>query len=119
MYNDSKKASNNRYLSKFKPISLRVLPEEAERIAEAATAAGLSVHAFIMGAIRSRLDGPQDPDGSASVQLPAGVVQVAEAAADRAGLELSAWISSAVQEQSARDARAAELSELLKQRQNN
>jgi hypothetical protein len=28
MYNDSKKASNNRYLSKFKPISLRVLPED-------------------------------------------------------------------------------------------
>lgn len=56
MYNEKKKASNARYLSKFKNISVRVTEEEKSRIDEAAAARGESLAGFILAAIRERMN---------------------------------------------------------------
>lgn len=55
MYNETKKACNDRYLKQFKPVSLRIKPEELDAIKAAAATAGQSVHAFIMDAVRARM----------------------------------------------------------------
>lgn len=56
MYNEKKKASNAKYLSKFKNISVRVTEEEKAGIDEAAAARGESLAGFILAAIRERMN---------------------------------------------------------------
>ena len=114
MYNDAKKASNNKYLSKFKPVSLRVLPEELAAIQTAAAAAGLSTHAFIIGAVQARMAGKYDretePAQDDSMLTPEAR-QLAIEAAGEAGQDVAAWILKAVKiqrncEKSAKDLEA-------------
>ena len=117
MYNDAKKASNNKYLSKFKPISLRVLPEEEEEIRAAAEAAGESRHEYIVQAIRERMaGGRQTAEGFEAVELPAGYMDLARDAAGKDGAELGAWICKAIEKQAKADNDARALSELLRNR---
>ena len=117
MYNDAKKASNNKYLSKFKPISLRVMPEEEEEIRVAAEAAGESRHEYIVQAIRQRMAGRQQTEeGCEAVELPAGYMDVARNAAGKDGADLSAWICKAIEKQAKADSDARTLSELLRNR---
>ena len=121
MYNDAKKASNSKYLSKFKPISLRVMPEEAERITAAAAEAGESAHAFILKAVRQRISGEHDSmrhdsdvatgDG---LQLDQETTGQAERAAEATGEAVMDWIRRAIRETATTDARQRELVELLK-----
>lgn len=61
MSTDAKRAGNARYLSKFKTLTIRVLPEEAERLAQAAAEAGESVQSYIMQAVRTRLEDKERP----------------------------------------------------------
>lgn len=56
MYNDKKKASNARYLSKFKTITLRISEEEKQRIDEAAAQQQQSTASFILQAIRDKIE---------------------------------------------------------------
>lgn len=46
-YTEKKKASNERYLSKFKMITFRVTPEEHREIERRASAAGKSVNQYL------------------------------------------------------------------------
>ena len=46
-YTEKKKASNERYLAKFKEIRIRTTPEEKKIIEEKARAAGKSVNQFL------------------------------------------------------------------------
>jgi len=115
MYNDAKKASNERYLSKFKVVTLRVLPAELDGIQAAAAADGASTAGYILDAVRDRMEGgpaPADPEAGSDLLTPAAV-QVATAAADLAGETVPAWIERAVVAQQAADQRAEELRRAL------
>ena len=59
-YNAKKKASNERYLAKFKSYTIRVTAEEKDRIDQAAAAAGQSTSAFILDAVRARMAGGEN-----------------------------------------------------------
>ena len=128
MYNEAKKASNNKYLRQFKPISLRVKPDEAERITEAAQAAGVSAHAYIMEAIRARMDGGHVATGdgahvatescihatkscnhAAAPLINDGALALAKESADAAGVTVEEWITGAITSQRERDRLAASL----------
>lgn len=115
MYNEAKKASNERYLSKFKTVTLRLLPAELDGIQAAAATAGSSVAGYILGAVRERMEGTTAGGGPApcSELLTAAAVQVATAAADLAGETVPEWIERAVVAQQAADQRAEELRRLL------
>lgn len=57
MSSDAKRAGNARYLAKLKTITVRMQPETAETIqqAAAAAAAGESVNGYILAAVDARL----------------------------------------------------------------
>lgn len=59
-YTEKKKASNARYLAKFKSYTIRVTEEEKEQIDQAAAAAGQSTSAFILDAVRARMAGGEN-----------------------------------------------------------
>lgn len=111
MATEAKRASNARYLSQFKTISIRMKHAEMDQLTAAASAAGESVAGFITEACRRRMAGQGEMVGGGI--LSAAAEEIARAAADRAGLEPEVWVTAAVQEQSARDARAEELRRLL------
>lgn len=54
MSSDAKRAGNARYLAKLKTITVRMQPETAETIQQAA-AAGESVNGYILAAVDARL----------------------------------------------------------------
>lgn len=55
MSTDAKRASNARYLATQKTITVRMPPEDAEAVRHAASAAGESVNAYIIGAVMQRM----------------------------------------------------------------
>ena len=59
-YTEKKKASNARYLAKFKSYTIRVPEEEKERIDQAAAAAGQSISSYILDAVRARMYGGKE-----------------------------------------------------------
>ena len=63
MSTDAKRAGNARYLSKFKTVATRLMPEEYEQVKTAAQCAGESVAGYIVNATRERMarDGFQPP----------------------------------------------------------
>ena len=99
MYNEAKKKSNEKYLSKFKPITLRFEKEPLAEMQAAAAAAGLSMQKYIMGAVEARMSGKYDkepePVQDDSMLTPAAR-QIAIEAAGEAGKDVSAWILNAV-----------------------
>lgn len=56
MSTDAKRAGNARYLAKLKTITVRMQPETAETLQRAATSAGESVNAYIVGAVAQRME---------------------------------------------------------------
>lgn len=56
MSSDAKRASNARYLSKFKTVSVRFAQTDATAVQAAADAAGESLNAYIVGAVAQRMD---------------------------------------------------------------
>ena len=59
MSSDAKRASNARYLSKFKTVSVRYAQTDATAVQAAADAAGESLNAYIVGAVAQRMDREQ------------------------------------------------------------
>lgn len=59
MSSDAKRASNARYLSKFKTVSVRFAQTDATAVQAAADAAGESLNAYIVGAVAQRIDREQ------------------------------------------------------------
>ena len=59
MSSDAKRASNARYLSKFKTVSVRFAQTDATAVQAAADAAGESLNAYIVGAVAQRMDREQ------------------------------------------------------------
>ena len=58
----AKIAANNRYTEKtYDRITFRCRKEDTEKIKAAATAAGLSFNAFILEAVREKIDGDKAP----------------------------------------------------------
>lgn len=55
MSTDAKRAGNARYLAKLKTITVRMQPETAETIQQAAAAAGESVNGYILEAVEERM----------------------------------------------------------------
>jgi uncharacterized protein (DUF1778 family) len=55
MSSDAKRAGNARYLAKLKTITVRMQPETAETIQQAAAAAGESVNGYILAAVDARM----------------------------------------------------------------
>jgi uncharacterized protein (DUF1778 family) len=98
MYNEAKKASNAKYLSRFKPVSLRIDPDEAEQIKKAADTAGESMSKYIMNACRERMTGkyecmPHESDMEALPDLLTPYArQLADDASKAAGVEVTSWI---------------------------
>ena len=56
MYNEKKKATNERYLSKFKTVSVRFPLEWVDSMQSAAAAAGQSLQGYILQAVRERME---------------------------------------------------------------
>lgn len=56
---EAKKASNARYLAKCAQLNIKPKLEEAEEIKAAAAAAGQSTSAYIMQAVRERMERDQ------------------------------------------------------------
>ena len=56
MSTEAKRASNARYLAKLKTVSIRLQPEEAESIQQAAEAAGESLSGYIKEAAIARAE---------------------------------------------------------------
>lgn len=56
MSTDAKRAGNARYLAKLKTITVRMRPETAVNVRQAADAAGESLNAYIVGAVAQRMD---------------------------------------------------------------
>ena len=59
MSSDAKRASNARYLSKLKTVSVRFAQTDATAVQAAADAAGESLNAYIVGAVAQRMDREQ------------------------------------------------------------
>ena len=59
MSSDAKRASNARYLSKFKTVWVRFAQTDATAVQAAADAAGESLNAYIVGAVAQRMDREQ------------------------------------------------------------
>ena len=55
MSTDAKRAGNARYLAKLKTITVRMQPDTAETIQQAAAAAGQSVQGYILQACTERM----------------------------------------------------------------
>ena len=94
MSTDAKREGNARYLAKFKPLTLRFLPEDLESIKAAAAAAGESVAGYIRRALDDRMHG-----GTISPEA----TELARKAAEANGEELRAWIGRAITETAQRD----------------
>ena len=110
-YTEKKKASNNRYLSKFRAVSVRLSPEDLEKIKAAAEAAGESLAGFVTNAARDRAKGV----GSGG-PMTEGQIDAARAAAERAGTDVTDWIGRAIQSQVARDENERVLRQALQNR---
>ena len=95
MYNETKKACNDRYLQKFKQVTLRLLPEELDRVKAAAETAGERVAPYIMQAVQDRMQGGQG--------LPDDLRRDVQAAAEAAGEDAMQWLRRAVNDTATRD----------------
>ena len=73
MSTDAKRAGNARYLAKLKTITVRMRPETAVNVRQAADAAGESLNAYIVGAVAQRMDrdasAPQSSKGDLSPEV--------------------------------------------------
>lgn len=56
MSSDAKRASNARYLAKFKTVSVRFTQTDATAVQAAADTAGESLNAYIVGAVAQRME---------------------------------------------------------------
>ena len=56
MYNEKKKATNERYLAKFKTVSVRIPLEWLNDMQSAAAVSGQSLQGYILQAVRERMD---------------------------------------------------------------
>ena len=56
MSSDAKRASNARYLAKFKTVSVRFTQTDAVAVQSAADSAGESLNAYIVGAVAQRME---------------------------------------------------------------
>ena len=61
MPTEAKKAGNARHVAKLDQIKIQPYKEEGERIRAAAAAAGQSVQAYILEAVRERMNKAEQP----------------------------------------------------------
>jgi len=103
MYNEAKKASNAKYLSQFKTISVRVKNDEAKELESKAAGAGESLAKYIMNACRERMTGKYEcmPHESDTEALPdlltPNARQTAKEASEAAGVPLADWLTGAIE----------------------
>ena len=110
MSNDAKRASNARYLEKFRSVSVRIEKEkELPAIEARAEAEGLSLSAYMLQAAKG------------SALLRPDVLAKAEKAAQLQDMSTAAWIENAINKQAEVDAGQrrlqADLQKLRKQRE--
>lgn len=56
MASEAQKQATKNYLSKLKTWTIRIKPDEAERIEQAAAAAGQSKNEYVLEAVRRRME---------------------------------------------------------------
>lgn len=59
MASEAQKQATKNYLSKLKTWTIRIKPDEAERIEQAAAAAGQSKNEYVLEAVRRRMEQEQ------------------------------------------------------------
>ena len=55
-YTEAQKKANEKYLSKFSEIKIRILPEFKKQIEETAQKKGMSVQAFVIDSVKQAIE---------------------------------------------------------------
>ena len=55
-YTEAQKKANEKYLSKFSEIKIRILPEFKKQIEETAQKQGMSVQAFVIDSVKQAIE---------------------------------------------------------------
>lgn len=76
MASEAQKQATKNYLSKLKTWTIRIKPEEAERIEQAATAAKQSKNEYVLEAVRLRMK--KDTSGKKEKNAPGGELKITD-----------------------------------------
>lgn len=76
MASEAQKQATKNYLSKLKTWTIRIKPEEAERIEQAAAAATQSKNEYVLEAVRLRMK--KDTSGKKEKNAPGGELKITE-----------------------------------------
>ena len=76
MASEAQKQANKNYLAKLKTWTIRIKPEEAERIEQAATAAKQSKNEYVLEAVRLRMK--KDTSGKKEKNAPGGELKITD-----------------------------------------
>ena len=76
MASEAQKQASKNYLAKLKTWTIRIKPEEAERIEQAATAAKQSKNEYVLEAVRLRMK--KDTSGKKEKNAPGGELKITE-----------------------------------------
>lgn len=77
MASEAQKQASKNYLAKLKTWTIRIKPEEAERIEQAATAAKQSKNEYVLEAVRLRMK--KDTSGKKEKSVPGGELKITDA----------------------------------------
>ena len=76
MASEAQKQASKNYLAKLKTWTIRIKPEEAERIEQAATAAKQSKNEYVLDAVRLRMK--KDTSGKKEKNAPGGELKITD-----------------------------------------
>lgn len=76
MASEAQKQASKNYLAKLKTWTIRIKPEEAERIEQAATAAKQSKNEYVLEAVRLRMK--KDTSGKKEKNAPGGELKITD-----------------------------------------
>ena len=76
MASEAQKQARKNYLAKLKTWTIRIKPEEAERIEQAATAAKQSKNEYVLEAVRLRMK--KDTSGKKEKNAPGGELKITD-----------------------------------------
>ena len=76
MASEAQKQASKNYLAKHKTWTIRIKPEEAERIEQAATAAKQSKNEYVLEAVRLRMK--KDTSGKKEKNAPGGELKITD-----------------------------------------
>ena len=81
MASEAQKQASKNYLAKLKTWTIRIKPEEAERIEQAATAAKQSKNEYVLEAVRLRIK--KDTSGKKEKNAPGGELKITDTSSNQ------------------------------------